>query len=174
MNKLAAPLCTLIILSACTDYAHEDKLCVTIAGAPSLSVPPKDRLWFTENCDCPGGVTSANAAECARIGSERHKQQRAHAEERARLRLARAQAEEAAAKMRREADPSQEPALRDAYLTCLRARPQGSAAPCREQGDPWLYSCMACAAERSCVDLQYSMWSQAEADHSKSPCVTRN
>jgi hypothetical protein len=52
-----------------TDYPtapnEMDKLCEVIGEAPNLSVPPKDRLWFKENCTCAG------KAGCGNMGSER-------------------------------------------------------------------------------------------------------
>ena len=50
---------------ALADEEHDDKLCEVIGEAPNLSVPPKDRLWFKENCTCAG------AAGCGKHGSKR-------------------------------------------------------------------------------------------------------
>jgi hypothetical protein len=33
---------------------ERDKLCEVIGEAPNISVPPRDRLWFKENCVCGG------------------------------------------------------------------------------------------------------------------------
>ncbi len=53
---------------ALADEEHDDKLCEVIGEAPNLSVPPKDRLWFKENCTCAG------AAGCGKPGSKRFSQ----------------------------------------------------------------------------------------------------
>jgi hypothetical protein len=45
-----------------------DKLCEVIGEAPNLSIPPKDRLWFKENCTCAG------LAGCGNFGSGRFTQ----------------------------------------------------------------------------------------------------
>jgi len=50
-----------------------DKLCEVIGEAPNLSVPPKDRLWFKENCTCAG------KAGCGNISSDRFGQRLAAA-----------------------------------------------------------------------------------------------
>ena len=54
--------------SALADEEQDDKLCEVIGEAPNISVPPKDRLWFKENCTCAG------AAGCGKPGSKRFSQ----------------------------------------------------------------------------------------------------
>jgi len=54
--------------SALADEEQDDKLCEVIGEAPNISVPPKDRLWFKENCSC------ARPAGCGKLGSMRFSQ----------------------------------------------------------------------------------------------------
>jgi hypothetical protein len=46
-----------------------DKLCEVIGEAPDLSIPPKDRLWFKENCGCIGGTTFCGNLQSNRYAS---------------------------------------------------------------------------------------------------------
>jgi len=51
-----------------------DKLCEVIGGAPNLSVPPKDRLWFKENCICSDDVGCGRAGSAKRpIAIRKHR-----------------------------------------------------------------------------------------------------
>jgi hypothetical protein len=43
----------------------DDKLCEVIGEAPNISVPPKDRLFFKENCTCMADVG------CGKVSSNR-------------------------------------------------------------------------------------------------------
>src|SRR3954468_6346207 len=58
----------LIPTLALADAEDDDKLCEVIGEAPNISVPPKDRLWFKENCICAG------AAGCGKLKSKRFSQ----------------------------------------------------------------------------------------------------
>jgi len=57
---------------------RDDKLCEVIGEAPSVSVPPKDRLWFKENCVC------AKVAGCGSPGSKRFSRRLATSQKRLR------------------------------------------------------------------------------------------
>jgi hypothetical protein len=48
---------------------EKDKLCEVIGEAPNLSVPPRDRLWFRENCTCVRGDVGCGALQSARFSS---------------------------------------------------------------------------------------------------------
>jgi hypothetical protein len=71
-HAILALLAALALPAQTADYPSKpdemDKLCEVIGEAPNLSIPPKDRLWFKENCTCAG------SAGCGNMGSERYGQ----------------------------------------------------------------------------------------------------
>ena len=48
-----------------TDPDAMDRYCQVIGEAPDVSVPPRDRLWFQENCHC------THDAGCGKLASYR-------------------------------------------------------------------------------------------------------
>jgi hypothetical protein len=70
MTLRTATLAALLLAPtfALADAEDDDKLCEVIGEAPNVSVPPKDRLWFKENCICAGAVG------CGKLESKRFSQ----------------------------------------------------------------------------------------------------
>ena len=87
---------------AATDYPTKpddmDKLCEVIGEAPNLSVPPKDRLWFKENCSCSTGTG------CGHPGSKRYGVRLAAMKKELQAKAAAAEAKEAEAQRRAAAE----------------------------------------------------------------------
>lgn len=69
----------------------DDKLCEVIGEAPNISVPPKDRLWFKENCIC-AGVAGCGKPSSARFGQRLAVAKQAAADEVVRRRMEREKA----------------------------------------------------------------------------------
>lgn len=64
---LAVFAAALFSTAVASDYPMEpdekDKLCDVIGDTPNIAVPPRDRLWFRENCTCYEGL------RCGYLGS---------------------------------------------------------------------------------------------------------
>jgi hypothetical protein len=48
-----------------TDREEADKFCEAIGETPNVAVPPRERMWFKDNCTCAGELG------CGKIGSKR-------------------------------------------------------------------------------------------------------
>jgi hypothetical protein len=62
---LVMPLASIGADTYPADLENQDKLCEVTGEAPNVSVPPRDRLWFKENCTCLPRVG------CGKSGSKR-------------------------------------------------------------------------------------------------------
>ena len=62
---LAAPL--LLVAVPVSTQVSNDRLCRAIGDTPNVAVPPRDRAFFQDHCECLIG-------ECAYHGGTRHRQ----------------------------------------------------------------------------------------------------
>lgn len=87
-------MCFALTAASCTESAEEkkakiekdDRLCKEIGGRPSVSVSPKDSIWFKDSCWCGtekweylqavnrGIGLGDSSFGCVRPGSIRHKE----------------------------------------------------------------------------------------------------
>jgi hypothetical protein len=71
---LACLLAILAGVAAASDYPTDpndrDELCEEIGAAKDASAPPKDRLWFSENCTCEEEI-GCGYASSRRFGERR-------------------------------------------------------------------------------------------------------
>jgi hypothetical protein len=67
MKKLVISGLLLALVAPALGQISNDRLCRAIGATPNVAVPPRDRAFFEDNCDCIND-------ECAFKGSARHKQ----------------------------------------------------------------------------------------------------
>ena len=133
-----AVACLLTVLAGAafaSDYpthpSEMDELCEEIGGSRDASAPPKDRLWFSENCVCEEEI-GCGYASSRRFADRRKAAGQADAKRRE---------EELKALAARDAqDLEQARSTCAAYVECLRK--QGSVAPaCAQAEATFEYDC---------------------------------